>query len=604
MAASLAMGPDPRRIEEQRPLYARQDDYIGASSCKACHPTQYKSWRKTFHSRMTQLPSRETVLGRFDGNEVSLYGKTAVPFERDGRYFFRLPAYAGRGPREAEVALTVGSRRHQQYFERVEGADGTTYRRLPLFWHNEAQAWMHLNGMFLEVDNDDWSAHEAVWNANCIFCHNTGIAPGLRVVAGTRQKRFDSHVSDLGITCEACHGPGRQHAERNASLTERYLAQLGFPTKRDMVNPVDLHQAESSALCGQCHSQRLPDPPERIWEYLDRGPSFRPGGTLKGHVTPVRYETPSLDVNRPDLFKKRFWRDETPRLTAYEYLALTQSPCFRGGEFNCRSCHSMHSGDVKGQLEPEMRTDQACTQCHDDFTQNLSAHTHHAPESTGSRCLECHMPRAVYGIMEIHRSHRIESPDVKRDIEAGRPNACTSCHLDKSALWAADQMRKLWGDGYQRPERRANGGPLDWPDALVSAHAGDPVLRAVYLTELGRPDAAIHPEDRGFALAHALIGMGDAYGSIRYLARRTALRLDQSLGLDLKHELLDFHPHASRTVRDKKLMSLIKEFQAVASKRLEAPPPGLLLNDDYDFERQSMRQLLSLQQNQAISVGE
>ena len=34
-------------------------------------------------------------------------------------------------------------------------------------------------------------------------------------------------------------------------------------------------QAESAALCGQCHAQRLPDPMEKVWTFLDTGPMQR-----------------------------------------------------------------------------------------------------------------------------------------------------------------------------------------------------------------------------------------------------------------------------------------------------------------------------------------
>ena len=164
--------------------------------------------------------------GRFDGAPVTLFGATATPFERDGRFFFSLPAVGGEGPREAEVALCVGSRRYQQYFERVDGPSGPVYRRLPLLWHIGDARWMHLNGVFLEPDDDDWSRHQAVWNVNCVFCHNTGVAPGLKPVGDGGEKRFDTHVADVGIACESCHGPARAHVALYASPLARYRAEL------------------------------------------------------------------------------------------------------------------------------------------------------------------------------------------------------------------------------------------------------------------------------------------------------------------------------------------------------------------------------------------
>ena len=226
---ALAMGHDARRAEAARPLFARDKDYVGASACRACHPDHHASWRRTYHASMTQLPDPTTVRGRFDGTPVSLFGATATPFERDGRFFFRLPAVGGDGPREAEVALCVGSRRYQQYFERVESPSGTVHRRLPLLWHIGEGRWLHMNGVFLEPDDEDWSRHQAVWNMNCVFCHNTGIAPGLKPVGDGGDKRFDTHVADVGIACESCHGPGRAHVALYSSPLARYRVELGRP---------------------------------------------------------------------------------------------------------------------------------------------------------------------------------------------------------------------------------------------------------------------------------------------------------------------------------------------------------------------------------------
>jgi hypothetical protein len=601
----LAVAHDPVSAEARQPLHRRADDYVGANSCKSCHEDHTKSWRRTYHSRMTQLASEDSVLGRFNGDPVTLFGATATPFQHDGHYFFRLPAFAGEGPREAEVALTVGSRRYQQYFERYEGADGVVYRRLPLLWHVGEARWMHLNGVFLEPDNDDWGAHQSTWNANCIFCHNTGVAPGLKDTPGEGSgKRFDSHVADLGIACESCHGPGRKHVERNGSLFTRYLGVLGLGKLTDMTDPLHVGRAEGTALCGQCHSQRLPRVPEKIWTYFDTGPEFRPGDKLEAHVTPVTRDTPSVDPKDPELYSQRFWADGTARLTAYEYLGVTQSPCFKGDHYSCRSCHSMHSGDIEGQLPPSMKGDRACTQCHEKIAENVRAHTHHAPESSGSRCLDCHMPRMTYGVLAIHRSHRVESPDVRRDVEAGRPNACTSCHADKTALWAAEKMRTLWGTRYEPPRTRPDKAPLDIPEALASLHAGDAVVRAVMANALGRPESAVPTRDRGFLLANTIVTLGDAYGAVRHLARLSAIELDRELGTRLAYGLSGFDPQASVEARDKALVDLFMSLKANANGHLAPPPAGTFVSNDYAVDLAGIRGLLGLQAAHVISVGE
>ncbi len=606
MGAVLLRAYSPERAEAALPLHTRNRDYVGASVCRSCHLDHFASWRRTYHSTMTQLPTPESVLGRFDGAAVTAFGSSATPLERDGRFYFQLPATRTDPSREAEVALSVGSRRYQQYFERIGAGEQVSYRRLPLLWHVAEARWMHLNGVFLERDSDDWTQHQSLWNVNCIFCHNTGVVPGVRKSSSGLDLESDSSVSDLGVSCEACHGPGRAHAERNRSPVQRYLSQLKLsPPQTDIVNPARLAQPQSLAVCGQCHSQRLPDPVEKLWTYLATGPTFRPGDVLAGHVTPLTRDTPVPDPTAPpDTYRNRFWSDGTARLTSYEYLGITQSPCLKDPNFTCRSCHTMHGGDVKGQIEPSMRGDRACTQCHTQIGQNISAHTHHPAESSGSRCLDCHMPKTVYGILTTHRSHRIESPDAKRDVEGSRPNACTLCHLDRSARWAGERMQALWGPRFGPAVQRPDGLPVDVPDALAAAHAGDPIQRAVYLAQLGRDDSATPARERGFLLANALVGFGDQYGALRFIARGTALRLDASLGLGLASELGAFDVQGPERERSQALRGLLHRFEAAAKERLPPPPPGLLVGPDYRLEFANVSSLIDRQMSHPIETGE
>jgi predicted CXXCH cytochrome family protein len=414
----------------------------------------------------------------------------------------------------------------------------------------------------------------------------------------------DSHVADLGIACEACHGPGRAHAERNRSPIQRYLAYASSVPASDIVDPLRLGQAESNAICGQCHSQRLPDPPEKLWQFLNTGPTFRPGSTLSGHVSLVTRDTPVPDPRQPDAYRDRFWADGTARLTSYEYLGVTQSPCLKDRKFTCSSCHTMHGGEIAGQITQEMRGDLACTQCHTQIAKNPSAHTHHPASSSGSRCLDCHMPRMVYGILEIHRSHRVESPDVRRDIEAGRPNACTLCHLDRSPNWAADRMREFWGPGYERPRSRPEGLSLEAPESLAALHAGDPVQRVVTAFHLGRASASLSVETRASLLGNLLVGLGDSYGSMRFTARRAALRLDVVLGLGLEPALSAFDVQGEPRRRNAELEQLLTQFATNARERLDSPPNTLLVGQDYRLQTQHIRSLLNRQALRQIQTGE
>lgn len=604
-----AWGFDSRRAPPENALVQRTRDFEGSETCRNCHAERWESWRKTYHSTMTTLPTRESVLGRFDGVEVLLFGARARPFARDGRFFFELPAYGGEPARTAEVALCVGSHRYQQYFELVD--DGThAFRRLPLVWHAVDGRWSHLNAVFLEPDRDDWGAHVATWNENCVFCHNTGPMPRMRGAAERapdEPPHFDTKVEELGIACESCHGPGETHVAEQRGPFAKWWVELGFAELGDALDPRELPAARANAVCGQCHSQRLPDPPEKLWEFLATGPTFRPGEPLAGHVVPVRRDTPSVDATDPELFRQRFWSDGTARLSAYEYLGVTQSPCAVSERFSCNACHRMHSGDPSGMIEPEFRGDRACTQCHAELARDaaaLAAHTHHAPESAGSRCLECHMPRMVYGIVDIHRSHRVESPDVARDVEGGRPNACAQCHLDKSAPWLAERMRAWWGERYAAPRSRPDGAPQDVPEALASLHAGDAVQRAVYAKAFGRADAALDARGKAWASAQLVIALGDGYPAIRTLARRALVALDGAVGLGLGDALAAYDPLAPVELRAAALRELVAAAPRLLADFARSAPPELLLDARGAVDLARVRALLDLQSEHVISIGE
>ena len=330
------------------------------------------------------------------------------------------------------------------------------------------------------------------------------------------------------------------------------------------------------------------------------GPDLPPGDTLEAHVTPVTCETVSLDVQRPDLFATRFWRDGTARLTAYEYLGVTQSPCFAGGEPSCGTCHTMHGGDVHGMIEPAKRGDGACTQCHAKFARR--AHHGHEPSGAGGRCLACHMPRIVYGILDVHRSHRIESPDVRRDVEAGRPNACTHCHAGASAAWAAEGLARITGRASEPPRSRPDGGPLELPEVLVSLHAGDAVQRAVAARALGElPDARA----AAFVVPHLVVALGDGYPSVRTLARRALVALERELGLGLAREFAAFDPLAPLEVRGVAVRDLLAR-AAVAARAAGIPPPpaGTLVGPDHELDLARVRALLERQIDHVIAIGE
>jgi predicted CXXCH cytochrome family protein len=517
--------------------------YVGSEACRGCHLEHHASWRRTFHRTMTAEAASNSVRGDFSGATLTSAGVTAR-MDRDAGGGYRMTFTAPGAPaRTVEVARTVGSRRYQQYLAR----EGDTYWRLPVAWHVEEQHWFPMTSAFLFAEpskgsepppmgsagrsapapdaiadprpvygGGEFDRHVTRWNDNCVFCHNVAPNPARDPATG----RFTTTVAELGIACEACHGPGAEHVARNGNPFRRWTLASGGAPDPTIVNPARLPPGRAADLCGRCHGQRLAD---HIDPLLEHGDPFIPGDDLAIESAPLWRDTPLH--GDPEAFAARFWADGTPRLTAYEYQGLLQSPCAMRGPLTCTSCHGMHDGDPRGQIRARFggRTSNAmCTGCHTALAPPAAArqHAHHDPAGEGGRCVSCHMPRIVYGVLDVHRSHRIEVPDPAAAEAAGRPDACTSCHADRSAAWAQQAARRFWGEA----RFPADVGVPPGTTPLEALFAGPPVARAVAADALGRAPADAEARARRVGALLEVMAH-DRFPAVRHLAWRGLRRL-------------------------------------------------------------------------------
>lgn len=492
-------------------------DYVQSETCRRCHGDHYRTWRQTFHRTMTQEARPGAVLGDFE-NATYTYDGVVSRFTRQGDdYFIETLGADGRMQR-FRVVRTVGSRRIQQYVTKV----GDRRLRLPLAWNVEEGRWFHLAGGFLHPDGADFNEHLALWDANCIFCHNTKAQPGYDFAKQT----FASRVEQLGIGCESCHGPGEEHASRNANPLRRYTLYFSERPDPTIVNPKRLSKEAQVQVCGHCHGQRLPNPTERIRQFMTEGDPYTAGGDLGAFTTPIWRDShlPGIDLSL------RFWRDGTPRLTAYEYQSLLMTADYQRGNLTCISCHTMHGGDPRGMIEPEMRGAAACMQCHAADVPDVAAHTKHAAGGVGSDCYACHMPKIVYGILTAHPTHRISSPDPSRAWVHQMPEACTLCHTNRTAAWASDATRALWGVSSASDAPRD--GAFAVAESVRALLAGDVVQRALAADAFGDARGyAADPAARLWAVPLLLVAAEDPYPAVRHMAMRSARRLAERAGV-------------------------------------------------------------------------
>lgn len=542
-------------LEALLPSRGDRPGYATSDTCQACHPGPHSTWHRSYHRTMTQVARPELVGGPFRGEVLPFDGKSYLLEREDGELVVRSWSQ-GADPDDARsqrVVMTTGSHHMQAYWLPDTERGGLTL--LPFVFLFEQDRWVERRNVFLNPPGLETQASR--WSVNCLPCHTTSGLPGFDPQTGT----LSPQTSELGIACEACHGPAEQHVAANRNPLRRYFYHWSERPDPTIVNPARLDADRASQICGQCHSVSLLD--DQRW--ATSGDEFRPGDDLLSSRVMV---LPGENRDHPWLAKtledqpwfldSRFWNDGVIRVSGREYNGLRSSPCFRGGEFSCLSCHSLHDGDPVDQLAPGRDGDQACVQCHGDLAEDLPAHTFHAAASSGSRCANCHMPHTTYGLLKGIRSHTVDSPLVATDLATGRPNACNLCHLDQTLAWTADHLEAWYGQ--PAPE-------LDDDRRQVAAGVlwmlrGDASQRALAAWNLGRPEtrAAISKGWQAPYLAHLLI---DPYAVVRFIAQRSLHDLEGFEELDY-----DFQGSPQQAIRARE--ETIRRWYALDSR-----PPAM-----------------------------
>jgi hypothetical protein len=158
-----------------------------------------------------------------------------------------------------------------------------------------------------------------------------------------------------------------------------------------------------------------------------------------------------------------------------------------------------------------MDTDEACLQCHEKMRNQIAAHTHHAAESSGSRCYNCHMPRTTFGLLHAMRSHQVSVPTAKESLDHGRPNACNLCHLDKTLAWTSQKLTE-W---YRQPEPQLSDDDKNIAAAVQWLVKGDAGQRALLAWGMGwKPAQEISGRD--WLYPYLLYALTDRYAAVRF----------------------------------------------------------------------------------------
>ena len=578
-------------VDEQLPRIVEREGFISSKSCRECHPTQHESWHKTYHRSMTQVASTESVVGDFDDVKLNSRGRDYHLYRKGDEYWVKmadpdwelLAMQHGADLAEIDdpplidrqVVMTTGSHHMQGYW--IRGDIGNQLRQIPWYYIIKEQRWVPREDVFMEPPGSP--RHFMEWNDACIICHSVGGAPR----TNRQASMIDTHVAELGIACEACHGPGQPHVDYQRKVAaNQSVAGLSDP----VVNPKLKDHKVASEICGQCHSVFGPYDDQ---QFVAFGYPYRAGANLKESHYTLTFEDAHGKFGSERL-QAYFWDDGTCRIGGREYLGLINSPCYEQGKMSCLSCHSLHESDPNDLLSVDMRSNDACLQCHEEYKGNLEAHTHHATDSAGSLCYNCHMPHTTYALLKSIRSHRIVTPNVSTSVEAGRPNACNLCHLDKTYEWTANTLN----DWYDIPKPKLDADEKEIAASLLWGLKGDAVQRIITAWHLGWEPGieASGAEWQPRFLAELL---NDDYSTVRYVAGEAMRRY-------LKDWDYDFI--ATPAEREESKAAAIELWKNSNSLPNDQRNERLLIKADGSVDLKRLNRLLSDRDNRPITLPE
>jgi predicted CXXCH cytochrome family protein len=409
----------------------RAASFVGRQTCATCHQRESRLWKGSDHDRAMDPATPDFVLGDFQNTQLEHHGVTSKMSRRGDEFFVETEGPDGKTA-EFKVDYVFGYTPLQQYLTEL---DRGHIQVLPVTWDTEDHEWFYAipDAPFGPDDPLHWTGSAQNWNHMCADCHTTNFAKNFDVPTDT----YHSSWSEMDVSCEACHGPGSIHVElansRSIFWDRRYGYGLAGLNEKTSTTQLD--------SCAPCHAHR-----QRI------APAFEGGDHFFDHY--------GLSLLEDHLYYDDGQIDEE----VYVYGSFTQSLMYRKG-IRCSDCHDPHSTRIK------FEGNNLCTQCHLRSKYDTELHHFHKPSSTGSQCVECHMPEKTYMVVDPRRDHSLRIPRPDLTVKIGAPNACSGCHdePDETAAWAAAKIDEWYG-----PKRRDD---PHYGEILHAGFHGEPAAR-------------------------------------------------------------------------------------------------------------------------------
>jgi tetratricopeptide (TPR) repeat protein len=389
------------------------NSFVGSKSCRDCHEGFYQKWA-TSHHGLAMQPFTES----FARAQLTPMTNQVVV----GKHLYRADLAA-----TPAVVREEGPGGEKQFrIEHVLGGKNVFYflallekgrlQTLPVAYDVRRKEWFDTSASamrhFPNVTNElvHWTEPPYTFNTACHSCHVSQLARNYDPVT----ESYHTTWKEPGINCETCHGPSADHVRVCVAAGERKPEDLKIIRTKTMT------PAQRNDHCSVCHAKAM-----------ILSDSFPPGARLLDHFGLVTLENPDYYPDGRDLGEN------------YTYTSWRLSPCLKSAQFECLHCHTS-SGRFRQKDDPNT----ACLPCHEQRVQSAAAHSHHPPDSVGSQCISCHMPKTEFARM-VRSDHSMRPPTPAATMAFKSPNACNVCHTNKEAGWADILVREWHKDDFQ-----------------------------------------------------------------------------------------------------------------------------------------------------------